>query len=228
VDLGAVQDAPAGALARGAAAAARNACGLVQDAELLSGAGRLARAYSLAELAVEEVGKAGSLATLAAMPENLRARAPVGRLLAWHQLKLVKGMVTAAVPFSEASRATKFATMPSGDLAQILDNAQAFAEDMDRLKQRGLYVDVDRRGHVREPSEVTVAEVGEQLDRARLAASAADVLLDPRAPGRLAHPGGDEVDFSRALVSAIGETGIARSPGAAADVLRNTAAKLRG
>src|SRR5262245_58615021 len=56
------------------------------------GAGRLARAYSLAGLAVEEVGKAGSLAALAALPEHMRARAPVGRLLAWHQLKLVKGM----------------------------------------------------------------------------------------------------------------------------------------
>jgi AbiV family abortive infection protein len=228
MDLGAVKDAPAGALAQGAAAAARNACGLVQDAELLSGAGRLARAYSLAGLAVEEVGKAGSLATLAAMPENVKAQAPVGRLLAWHQLKLVKGMVAAAVPFSEAGRATRFATMPSGDLARILDNAQTFAEDMDRLKQRGLYVDVDRSGHVREPSEVTVAEVGEQLDRARRAVSSADVLLDPGAPGWLAHPEGDEVEFSRAMVSAIGETGFARSPEAAADVMRNTAIKFRG
>ena len=61
-------------LAQGSVAAARNAFGLVEDAELLSGAGRQARAYSLAGLTVEEVGKAGSLATLAAMPENLRER----------------------------------------------------------------------------------------------------------------------------------------------------------
>jgi AbiV family abortive infection protein len=223
-----VKEAPARELVCGAVAAARNARGLVEDAELLSRAGRLARAYSLAGLAVEEVGKADSLAALAAMPESLRARAPVGRMLEWHQMKLVAGQLTAAVPFSATDKASKFATMPLSEVAEILDSAQAFAEDMDRLKQRGLYVDVDRRGHVREPSEVTVAEVGEQLDRARLAASAADVLLDPGAPGRLAHPGGDEVEFSRALVSAIGETGIARSPGAAADVLRNTAAKLRG
>jgi len=53
-------------LARGSVAAARNACDLVEDAGLLSGAGRLARAYSLAGLAVEEVGKARSLAALAA------------------------------------------------------------------------------------------------------------------------------------------------------------------
>ena len=86
-------------LARGSVAAARNSRGLVLDAELLSGAGRIARAYSLAGLAVEEVGKAGSLITLAAMPENLKARAPVGRMLDWHQMKLVAGMLIAAVPF---------------------------------------------------------------------------------------------------------------------------------
>jgi len=228
VDLGAVKDAPTRALARGAVAAARNAQGLVADAELLSGAGRLARAYSLAGLAVEEVGKAGSLATLAAMPENLRARAPVGRMLAWHQLKLVKGTLTAAVPYGAGGRATGLVTMRPSKLAEVLDSAQEFARDMDRLKQRGLYVDVDRSGQIREPSEVRVAEVRDQLDRARQAAAAADALLDPNALHWLAEPTADEVEFSRALVSAIGETGIARSPEAAADVLRNTATKLRG
>jgi AbiV family abortive infection protein len=75
VDLAAVKEAPERALAPAAVAAARNACGLVEDAELLAGAGRLARAYSLARLAVEEVGKADGLAALAAMPGNLRGRA---------------------------------------------------------------------------------------------------------------------------------------------------------
>jgi AbiV family abortive infection protein len=140
---------------------------LVEDAELLSGAGRLARSYSLAGLAVEEVGKAGSLATLAAMPEKLRARAPVGRMLEWHQMKLVAGHLVAADPFAAPGLATRFVTMPLSDVAHILDDAQAFAEDENRLKQRGLYVDVDRSGQVRQPSEVTAAEVREQLDRAR-------------------------------------------------------------
>ena len=76
-----MKDAPERALARGAVAAARNAHSLLEDAELLSGAGRPARAYSLAGIAVEEVGKACSLAALAAMPEMVRARAPVGRML---------------------------------------------------------------------------------------------------------------------------------------------------
>jgi AbiV family abortive infection protein len=228
VDLGAVKEAPADALACGAVAAARNARGLVEDAELLSGAGRLARAYSLAGLAVEEVGKADSLAALAAMPGNLRAQAPVGRMLEWHQTKLIVGQLTAAVSFSPPGKATRFVTMPLSEVAEILDNAQAFAEDIDRLKQRGLYVDVDRSGNIREPSEVTAAEVGEQLDRARRAASAANALLDPRAPLPLADPGAAGVELSRALVSAFGEMGRARSPEAAADVLRNTVTKLRG
>jgi AbiV family abortive infection protein len=227
VDLRAVKEAPVPVLARGAVAAARNARGLVQDAELLSGAGRLARAYSLSGLAVEEVGKAGSLADLAAMPENLRARAPVGRMLEWHQLKLVAGMLIAAVPFG-GSMAVRFVTMPLSEVAEILDNARAFAEDVDRLKQRGLYVDVDRSGQVREPSEVTADEVRVQLDRARRAASAATALLDPSAPALLANPGAADVELSRAVVSAFGETRPARSPGAAADVLRNAASKLHG
>ncbi len=215
-------------LARGAVAAARNARGLVDDAELLSGAGRRARAYSLAGLAVEEVGKAGSLATLAVMSENVRARAPLGRMLEWHQWKLVAGQLIAAMPFSAPGVAARFVTMPVSEVAEILDSAQASAQDADRLKQRGLYVDVDRSGHVREPSEVTTAEVRVQLDRARRAASAATALLDPRAPLFLANPVAADVEFSRALVSAFSETRLARSPEAAADVLRNAASNLRG
>jgi AbiV family abortive infection protein len=213
-------------LARGSVAAARNAHTLVEDAELLSGARRLARAYSLAGLAVEEVGKAGSLATLAAMHENVRARAPVGRMLEWHQMKLVAGQLVAAVSFSDPGVGGKFATIPLSEVAEILDRAQEFAQDVDRLKQRGLYVDLDRRGQVREPSEVTATEVGEQLDRARRAASAVNPLLDPGAAPWLANPCAPAVKSSRALVSAFRETRFGRSPEAAADVLRNTASRL--
>ena len=228
MDLSAVKEAPADALARGAAAAARNACGLVEDAELLSGAGRLARAYSLAGLAVEEVGKADSLAALAAMPESLRARAPVGRMLEWHQMKLVVGLLTTTVPLCQLGKATRLITMPLSELDVILDDARAFAEDTDRLKQRGLYVDVDRSGHIREPSEVTATEVREQLGRARQAASAAHALLDPSAPLSLADPGAAGVELSRAMVSAFGGLKHARSPEAAADVLRKGVTDLRG
>src|SRR5215467_15236662 len=100
--------------------------------------------------------------------------------------------------------ATRLVTMPLSEVAELLDGAQAFAEDVDRLKQRGLYVDLDTSGQVREPSEITGAEVREHLARARLAASAANALLDPSAPARLANPGPAAVEFCRALVSAFG------------------------
>lgn len=226
MDLAAVKDAPAGELIRGAVAAARNARCLVEDAELLSRAGRLGRAYSLAGIAVEEVGKAGSLATLALMPENVKAQAPVGRMLEWHQGKLVAGHLIAAVPLGVPGVATRLATMPLSEVTEILDTAQAFAEDIDQLKQRGLYVDVDRGGRVREPSEVTAAEGREQLDRAWRAAKGAGALLDPGSRVWLARPCGADIEFSRALVSTFGETRFGRSPEAAADVLRYTADKL--
>ena len=54
VDLGAVKAASRPEVAAFAIAAACNAQGLLQDAELLAGADRPARAYSLAALAVEE------------------------------------------------------------------------------------------------------------------------------------------------------------------------------
>jgi AbiV family abortive infection protein len=228
VDLGAVKDAPVRELARGSVAAARNAFGLVEDAELLSGAGRLARAYSLAGLAVEEVGKAGSLATLALMSENVRARAPLGRMLEWHQMKLVAGQLIAAVPLGVPGAAARFVTMPLSEVAEILDSAQASAQDVDRLKQRGLYVDMDRTGQIREPSEVAAAEVRDQLDRARQATSAATALLDPSGPALVTNPEAADVEFSHAVVSAFSETGHSRSPEAAADVLLSAVTKLRG
>lgn len=91
MDLGAVKAATEPELAAAAAAAARNAGDLVRDAEVLAGVHSTARAYGLAALAVEEVGKAVSLAKLAGMPDALKARAPVGRMLAWHQLKQATG-----------------------------------------------------------------------------------------------------------------------------------------
>jgi AbiV family abortive infection protein len=229
VDLAAVKDASARELAQASAAAARNARGLADDAELLSGAGRLARASALAGLAVEEVGKACALVSLSAMPEKLKAQAPVGGMLEWHQMKLIAGELRAALPSGPPpTMFARLAVMPLDDVACMLDDAQAFALDADRLKQRGLYVDFDRTGQIRQPSQVTAAQVREQLDRAQQAASAVDPLLDSGAPGWLADQGEAAVEFSRALVSAFPEVGHRRSAEAAADVLLSAAAKLQG
>jgi len=167
------------------------------------------------------------------MPENVRARAPVGRMLEWHQMKLIGGMLIAAVPFAPIPFAppvlgAKLAAIPLPELAQLLDNARASAEELDRTKQSGFYVDVDRSGQVREPSGLTAARVHEQLDRARQAASSASPLLAPVAPSRIARPGPESVEYSRAVVSAFAEAGQSRTPEAAAEVLLNAIAKLQG
>jgi AbiV family abortive infection protein len=228
VDLAAVKTAPVPLLASGAVAAASNVLGLVEDAEVLSGAGRQARAYSLAVLAVEELGKAGNLTYLAAMPENVRARAPVGRLLEWHQLKLVKGTLLATVQYEPSVVCPKLATRSVSEVAEILDDVQAFARDEDRVRLRGLYVDVDQSGQVTQPSEITGAQVREQLDRARQAASVASDLLDPGAHDRIAHPEPCTVEFSRALISSFGVVGHSRSPEAAADMLLDATNRVLG
>jgi hypothetical protein len=88
-------------------------------------------------------------------------------------------------------------------------------------------VDVDRGGLVREPSEVTVAEVREQLDRARRAASAAEALLEAGALAKLADPNVAAVDFSRAVASAFSAARYHRSPEAAGAVLLKTASMLQ-
>jgi AbiV family abortive infection protein len=225
VDLEAVKAASAPELVRCAVGAAVNAQGLLDDAELLSAAGRRARGYALAALAVEEAGKAAALSTLAVMPLSLRAQAPVGRMLEWHQLKLVGGMIITAVPVG--TFAVQLAAMPASQVAGIVEDAQVLAQDVDRLKQRGLYADIVPSGQIRLPSEVTEADVAAQLGRARLAVSSASVLLVPGTASRITNPPAEAIELCRALVSAFAESGSGRTPEAAADVLLNTARKLR-
>jgi AbiV family abortive infection protein len=227
VDLGAVKAAETRVLVRCAVAAAANARDLLGDAEWLSSAVRNARAYALAALAVEEAGKAVSLAALAVMPESVRAQAPVGRMLEWHQLKLVGGMMIGAMPFGGRALPAQLAAMAPSQLAAILDNAQLLAQDVDRLKQRGLYADIDRDGQVRIPSEVSEADVAAQFGRARQAVSAASLLLDPGMPAELTDPPAESVELTRALVSAFAEARYSRTPKDAAGVVLNAVTKLQ-
>jgi len=227
VDLGAVKAAATPQLVRCAIAAAANARDLLGDAEWLSAGVRNARAYALAALAVEEAGKAVSLAALAVTPEHLRAQAPVGRMLAWHQLKLVGGMMIGAMPFGGRALPAQLAVMSPSQLAAMLDNAQVLAQDLDRLKQRGLYADMDRDGQIRMPSEVSEADVTAQLDGARRAVSAASLLLDPGMPAELLNPPAESVELARALVRAFAEAGHDRSPEAAAGVVLNAVRQLQ-
>ena len=220
--------APTPVLLRGTIAAARNAQGLLCDAHVLAEVGSAARAYSLAALAVEEAGKAVSLSVLTMMPEALRARAPVGRMLEWHQLKQGQGLFIATVPCRVPDIARTLVAMPAGELARFLTALNASsADEADRLKRRGLYVDVGQGGRIREPSEITEADVLSELARAGQATSAAGQLLEPETEARLVNPPAEGVELSRAMVSALTEARYGRTPEAAADILLDMVGKLR-
>jgi AbiV family abortive infection protein len=222
-----VRAAPAPALIRGATAAVRNAQGLLDDAQVLAEAGCVPRAYSLGALAVEEAGKAVSLVLLTMMPQPLRALAPVGRMLEWHQLKQAQGLLIAGVSYRAPGFVPKVAVMPAEELARVLSTLDVSADEADRLKRRGLYVDVGRDGRIREPSEITETEVLSQFARAGQAASVAGQLLEPELQARLVNPPAEGVELSRAAVRALSEVGHARTPEAATNVMLNTISKLR-
>lgn len=210
-----------------AAAAARNAGELVRDAEILAQAHRTGRAYFLAALAVEEVGKALGLAGLAGLPEALLERAPIGRMLQWHQLKQAAGQLVGAVPYGPPGLAARLLDMPQDDLTQILSTLKVPGKEAGRLKRVGLYVDIGRGGHILKPAEVTEAEAADQLARARLSADAASMLLDPAEQARVVHPPEEGIEFFHAVIDALAESGYARTPDAAADVIIKAVCKLR-
>jgi AbiV family abortive infection protein len=216
VDLMAVKAASRPELAACAAAAARNAQGLLDDAELMAWSARTARAYSLAALAVEECGKAWDLATLALMPEELRAQAPVGKMLQSHQLKMVGGLLIAMLPLGVAP---KVDAMTDAELEQAMGTLDEPADEADRLKRRGFYVDMDRNRRIREPSEITESELTSQLGRARQAAVSASAVLRPDAQAIVANPPADSVHLIQELVNALNAAGDIRTPKAAAEVM---------
>jgi AbiV family abortive infection protein len=219
VDLRAIKAARGTELFRCALAAARNALELLHDAELLARSGSLARAYTAAALVAEECGKAACLCALSVLPRNLREQAPVGRMLEWHQLKQVGGLLIAAVTIEMPGLAARLAALPAERAAQIVNSLSVPADEADLLKRRGLYVDMDRNGRIREPSEITKAEVASQLDRARQAAHSAYLLLGPETQARLANPPAEVIELARALASALTQTGQGRTPEAAVDVM---------
>jgi AbiV family abortive infection protein len=227
VDLRAIKAAKRTELSACAFAAARNTQGLLRDAELLARSGSTARAYSLATLAVEECGKAACLGALAVLPKTLRAQAPVGRLLGWHQLKQVGGLLVAAVTPDGPGVAVKLAAMPATRAKQILESLNVPADEADRLKRRGLYVDMDRSGRIRDPSEITEAELASQLARARQAGDSAGLLLGPEVQARVAHPPAEVIELARALCNALTRARSARTPDAAVDVMLNAVSEFR-
>jgi AbiV family abortive infection protein len=226
MDLRAVKVAQGTDLFACALAAARNALGLLHDAEILARLGSVARAYSVAALVAEECGKAACLCALSVLPRSLREQAPVGRLLEWHQLKQVGGLLIAAVTIETPGLAARLVAMPAEQATQIVNSLSLPAEEADRLKRRGLYVDMDGNGKIRDPSEITEAEVTSQLDRARQAAHSAHLLLGPEAQARFANPPAEVVELARALVSAPTQARHARTPEAAVGIMLNAVRDL--
>jgi len=227
MDLKAVKEASRQELVACAVAAAQNGRDLLDDAELLSDADRRARAYSLAVLAVEEYGKAVSLLTLAVMPESLRAQAPVRRMLECHPIKQVGGLLLAVLPLSEGGQAASLAAMPLTQLTHILETTDAFAQDADRLKIRGLYVDMQRDAGIRRPSEITEAEVSDEIGCVREVAASASLLCDSGVVARLADPPAEAIELARALVDAFAETEDYCTPDTAAAITLKVARQLR-
>jgi AbiV family abortive infection protein len=227
VDLRAVKAASRPQSVACAVEAAVNARSLLNDAQILAGAHCWPRAYSLAALAVEECGKAAGLSALAMMPDALRAQAPVGRLLEWHQLKQVGGLLIAAVTYSAPGAAAKLAAMNAAELAQTFSGLEAPADEADRLKRRGFYVDMDRDGRIRRPSEITEADVTRQLESAGQAVASTSGLLDPAVQARATDPPAEAAELAQALVSALSEAHDASTPEAAAKVILAAVNKLR-
>lgn len=186
-----------------------------------------ARAYSLAAFTVEECGKAGYLSALAVLPKGLRMRAPVGRMLEWHQLKQAGGLLIAAMTLELPGLAAKIAAMPAAQVTQIVSALHVPTDEADRLKRRGLYVDMDRSGRIREPSEITEAEVTGQLARARQAAESVALMLDPQVQARLANPPAEAIELATALVNVLTRERHARTPEAAVDVMLTAVSNLR-
>ena len=227
MDLRAVRAASRADLSACAVASARNAQQLQYEAEALAGSGSRARAYSLAVLAVEESGKAAGLTALGGLPNGMRTNAAAGRLLQWHQLKQVGGLLIAAVTFEAPGVAAKLAAMPVTQVTQILRSLSVSAEQADRLKRRGLYVDMGPSGRIREPSEITEAEVTSQFVRARQATASAGMLLDPEVQARIARPPAEAIELCGALASALTRAGYTRTPEAATDVILDAVRKFQ-
>jgi len=97
--------------------------------------------------------------------------------------------------------------MSADELAHILSILDAPADEADRLKRRGFYVDMDRARQA--------------------AASGTSILLGPDVQARLANPPAEAVELIQELVSALTEAGPARTPQAATDVILQAVGTFR-
>jgi hypothetical protein len=177
MDLQAVQAATGPELAAPATAAARNACDLLDEADVLAKAGYWARACALAGLSI---------------------RAPVGRMLGWHQWKQAEGQVVAVVPYRPPGIGAGLLRMPEASLSKLMSEYEVQAEEADR-----------------------------QLAQARRAVASAVILRDPQQNVLLQYPHVERARLARAVVDALAAKVQARTPYDAADVMLASVSRAR-
>jgi AbiV family abortive infection protein len=223
VDSNAIQRADRRALVSYAAAVAANARGLLDDAELLLGAARWARAYSLAVLAAEEWAKAYSVLTLSFMAPEMRAQIPVRDFLEGHQMKMVGALLLLIVDGARPGVASRVATMP---LADVLRTAVTQASTANAAKQRGLYADLMADGTLSLPSDVAESDAREAVVQAREVGSSAALLHDQEALARFADPSAESLAVAEAVFGRLSEAKGMDDADAAGALLSDMAARL--
>jgi AbiV family abortive infection protein len=188
-------------LVRYATAVAGNGFSMLSDAELLLREGRNARACALAALAIEEFGKAIGVLTLSLIPDHLRSHVPLGKLLQWHAMKQVAGLMLALVqPSLAPGIAASVSDIPPDQLLKIVTALNTQAEDAGRMKERGLYADMGADGTIWQPHQITETEAANGTGRAReVAASAAAIFKDDDALERLANPPAEQLAMLAAV-----------------------------
>jgi hypothetical protein len=100
------------------------------------------------------------------------------------------------------------------------------AEEADRQKRAGLYVDIGPGARIREPAEITEADAARQLAQARRAV-AAMILRDPRQNVLLQYPHVERARLARAVVDALAAKVQTRTPYDAADVMLASLSRAR-
>jgi len=226
VDLHAVKMASGPVLAAGAAAAAENASELVEEAQLLASARRTGRAASLGALAVEEAGKAIGLTALAGLPAEMMEHAPVAKMLNWHGLKQATGQLIAAVPVRPSLVAATLLELSESEVDRVFEDVNRTSDDGDLLRRRGMYVDIRPDGGIYEPHQVTGAELGHQLTRAKNAAGAVIALHDHRERALIIHPADEVLELTSSALRAVIASKQRRRPQAAIDVITRTVREL--
>ena len=132
-----------------------------------------------------------------------------------------------AMPFGGRALPAQLAAMAPSQVTAMLEDAQVLAQDVDRLKQRGLYADIEPDGA--RPAAIR-GERGRHHNSAQPGAAGRLGGLPTARPGipdELANPSAESVELAQALVSAFAEAGRSRTPKTAADVVLSAVRKVQ-